>query len=117
MHKTRRFLPPITDFQPGQYDIYHPKLRLVALPKQDLKVTYDFEGLTEPIRRAATSKAGRPIVIPDGFFVIPVHELQVAHIQEKFKEAVIYPPEFHLSALAQQSIRFAMESSSHTLVI
>ncbi|KAJ8487818.1 hypothetical protein ONZ45_g14190 [Pleurotus djamor] len=114
MHKTRRFLPPITDFQPGQYDIYHPKLRLVALPKQDLKVTYNFEGLTEPIRRAATSKAGRPIVIPDGFFVIPVHELQVTHIQEKFKEAIIYPPEFHLSALAQQSIRSVIVPEAYT---
>ncbi|KAF7424254.1 hypothetical protein PC9H_009560 [Pleurotus ostreatus] len=105
MHKTRRFLPPITDFQPGEYDLYHPKLRFVALPKDDLKITHDFEGLTAPVREAASANANKPLVVPEGFLAIPVHELQVAHIQDKFKDAVIYPPEFYVSALAQQSIR------------
>ncbi len=105
MHKTRRFLPPITDFQPGEYDLYHPKLRFVALPKDSLKITHDFEGLTAPVRKAASANANKPLVVPDGFLAIPVHELQVAHIQDKFEDAVVYPPEFYVSALAQQSIR------------
>lgn len=106
MHKTRRFLPPMEDIQPGGYDLYHPKIRLVALPRGKLNVTYDFEGLTEAVRNAASKNAEEALVIPEGHVVIPVHELQVAHIEDKFKEAHIYPPQFYVSALAQQSIRY-----------
>lgn len=38
--------------------------------------------------------------------IIPIHELQVPHILDKFKEATIYPEEFSVRALAQQSIRY-----------
>ncbi|KAL0954601.1 hypothetical protein HGRIS_003561 [Hohenbuehelia grisea] len=105
MHKTRRFLPPMPDFQPGDYDLYHTKLRFVALPKENLRITYDFEGLTEAVRAAASRNAGRDLVVPEGFAVIPVHELQIYHIQDKFPEAVIFPRDFFVSALGQQSIR------------
>ncbi|KAJ7595950.1 IucC family-domain-containing protein [Mycena floridula] len=105
MHKTRMFLPPLEDFAPGTYDLYHPKLRLAALPKESLKITYDFEGLTEPIRTAAAQNAGKPLPIPTGFVIVPIHELQVVHIQEKFPEAIVLPSEFNIPLLAQQSIR------------
>lgn len=99
------FLPPIPDITPGSYDLYHPQLRFVALPREELAITNDFEAYTQSIRESAADHAGKPLVIPEGFFVIPVHELQVAHIEEKFQNAVIYPPEFSLPLLAQQSIR------------
>jgi len=41
----RRFVPPLPDFVPGSYDLYNPKLRFVAVPKNGLKITYDFDGL------------------------------------------------------------------------
>ncbi|KAG5642423.1 hypothetical protein DXG03_002797 [Asterophora parasitica] len=105
MHKTRYFLPPLPDFAPGAVDLYHPKLRLVALPKENLHITYDFEAHTKPVIAAMSKNAGRQLVIREGFVAIPVHELQVVHVQDKFKEAEIYPSEFSLSLLAQQSIR------------
>ncbi|KAE9398477.1 hypothetical protein BT96DRAFT_1031422 [Gymnopus androsaceus JB14] len=105
MHKTRAFLPPMQDISPGSFDLYHPKLRFIALPKSSLKITYEFEELTEPLRQAVAKTAGQALSIPVDYLVIPVHELQVAHIEEKFGEAVIYPPNFSLPLLAQQSIR------------
>lgn len=110
------FLPPISDMLPGSYDLYHPCLRLVALPRQSLKITYDFEKLLEPVLKAVADSAGKPLLIPDGFVVVPVHELQVAHIESKFKEAVMFPSEFQIPLLAQQSIRqvYYSRSDHHT---
>ena len=105
MHKTRAFLPPMQDISPGSFDLYHPKLRFIALPKSSLKITHEFEKLTEPLRQAVAKTAGQALSIPVDYLVIPVHELQVAHIEEKFGEAVVYPPNFSLPLLAQQSIR------------
>ncbi|KAF5371849.1 hypothetical protein D9615_009540 [Tricholomella constricta] len=105
MHKTRYFLPPLPDFSPGAFDLYHPRLRLVALPRKSLHITYDFETYTQPIIAAMSKNAGRQLRLREGFVAIPVHELQVVHIQDKFKEAEIFSQEFSLSLLAQQSIR------------
>ncbi|KAF5390947.1 hypothetical protein D9757_003945 [Collybiopsis confluens] len=105
MHKTRVFLSPMRDVTPGGFDLYNPKLRFVALPKSSLNITYNFEGLTQPLRDAVSKAVGKIMPSSPDYLVIPVHELQVAHIEDKFKEAIIYPPEFSLPLLAQQSIR------------
>ncbi|KAJ6630971.1 IucC family-domain-containing protein [Mycena sp. CBHHK59/15] len=105
MHKTRMFLPPMPDMGPGSYDLYHPKLRFVGIPRDNLKITNDFEMYIAPLIATASKNAGETLQVPENFVVVPVHELQVAHIEAKFPEATIYPPIFNLSLLAQQSIR------------
>ncbi|KAJ7221016.1 IucC family-domain-containing protein [Mycena haematopus] len=105
MHKTRMFLPPIRDIVPGSYDLYHTKLRFVAVPRENLKITNDFEKYTAPLREFASASAGEEMTIPENFVVVPVHDLQVVHIQAKFPEAMVYPPAFYLPILGQQSIR------------
>ncbi|KAJ3805063.1 IucC family-domain-containing protein [Lentinula lateritia] len=120
MHKTRMFLPPMRDITDDDtYDLYNPQLRFIALPKSSLHITYDFEELTEPLRRCAAEAAAAAasdqvqefltptgdMSIPPSHFVIPIHELQIPHIEEKFPEALIYPEQFKLPLQAQQSIR------------
>ncbi|KAF9000708.1 IucC family-domain-containing protein [Cyathus striatus] len=105
MFKTRRFLPPIPDMSPGEYDLYHPILRFVSFPKEQLKVTYDFEVLTQPLLNYASRQAGKELVKEENHLIVPVHELQLYHIQGKFPEARIYPAEFNVPLSAQQSIR------------
>ncbi|KAG5652765.1 hypothetical protein H0H81_003703 [Sphagnurus paluster] len=105
MHKTRYFLPPLPDFAPGSVDLYHPKLRLVAIPRRNLHIAYDFETNTQPILAAMSKSAGRELIVKEEYVAVPVHGLQIFHIQHKFKDAEIYPEEFSLSLLAQQSIR------------
>lgn len=106
MHKTRRFLPPLQDYSPGSYDLLHPRLRFVSIPRSNAKVTYDFQGLTSPVLEIASSRAGKALVVEEDRIVIPVHELQVVHIQDKFPDAYIYPEEFSIPLLAQQSLRY-----------
>lgn len=106
MHKTRRFLPPLEDYSPSSYDLLHPKLRFVSLPREKVNVTYDFEGLTLPVLKLASLRAGKDLTVEEKRIAIPVHELQVTHVQHKFPEAYIYPEEFNLPLLAQQSLRY-----------
>ena len=75
------------------------------MPRENLHITYDFEKHTQPILDAMSKNAGRPVLVIDGHVVVPIHELQLVYIQDKFKEVVIYPEEFSLPMLAQQSIR------------
>lgn len=106
MHKTRYFLPPMPSLTPGSYDLYSPRLRLAILPRASLHVTGDFEALVQPILEGAMKNAGRKFDVPESHVVVPVHELQVSHILDKFKEATVYPEEFSVSARAQQSVRY-----------
>lgn len=108
MHKTRYFLPPIPPIAPGSYDLYNPSIRLVVLPKSSLKVTGPFAELTKAVRETAERNAGRKIEMhEDEEVVVPVHELQVWHVEDKFPEARILDGEFRVAAKAQQSIRCA----------
>ena len=105
MHKLRGFLPPLPDSPPGVHDLYHSNLRLVAIPRENLKITYDFERHVQPILDAMSRKACRPLTVHEGYVVVPIHELQVGHIQDKFDDAKVYPPEYSLPLLGQQSVR------------
>lgn len=116
MHKTRYFLPPIPCISPGSYDLYNPSIRLIILPISSLKITGPFSDLTKAIWEGAEKRAGRSIVLHEDEVVIPVHELQVFHIRDKFPEARILEKEFSVPARAQQSIRLVDSSytSDHT---
>lgn len=101
----RNFLPPIPDYSPGSYDLLHPRLRLVFFPRNDLKIVYNFEELRLllfPFLRIREKN----FIVQDGHVIVPVHELQVFHIRDKFPEAFIYPEDFSLSLLAQLSLKW-----------
>jgi hypothetical protein len=70
-----------------------------------MKITYNFEELTQPVLNFAIERAGRPMDVPTNHIIVPVHELQLYHIQEKFPEARVLSQEFELPLLAQQSLR------------
>jgi hypothetical protein len=105
-HKTRSFLPPIPDYSPGSYDLLHPRLRLVSFPRNHLKIVYNFEELLLPVISAASARAGKELIVQDDRVIVPVHELQVFHIKDKFPEAFIYPEDFFLPLSAQLSLRY-----------
>ncbi|KAF8633216.1 hypothetical protein AX15_001452 [Amanita polypyramis BW_CC] len=105
MHKTRYFLPPLPDYEPGTYDLYHANLRLVSIPKSQLRITNDFESYVKPIVDAAWRNAGTRPIVPSNHLILPVHELQVVHIRDKFPNVDILPAKFMVSILAQQSVR------------
>jgi siderophore synthetase component len=59
-----------------------------------------------PILEATIRNAGKTLDVSQDHVIVPIHELQVPHILDKFKEATIYPEEFNVLARAQQSIRY-----------
>jgi siderophore synthetase component len=81
-------------------------LRFVEFPRESLHITGDFEALTRPILDTATRNAGRALDVPQDHIIMPIHELQIPHILDKFKEATVYPEDFSVQAHAQQSIRY-----------
>ena len=103
----RSFVPPIPDYAPGEYDLHHVKLRFVSVPKSQLKITNDFEKFIKPVIDAASRHTTTQLKVPADHLILPVHELQIAHIQDKFPEIEVLPAEFAVSANAQQSIRCA----------
>lgn len=105
MHKTRRFLPPLPNYSPGEYDLLRPQLRFISIPRDNVKITNNFEELVQPLLTAVSSRSGKQLLIKEDHLVIPVHAIQVLHIQDKFPEAHIYPENFNLPLLAQQSLR------------
>jgi len=107
MHKARRALPPIPTIDPGQYDWQHPKIRIIDVPRKDVKIQGDWDNLVAPVCSVAEKKAGKPIESSPNHTLIPVHDLQVANIQTRFPEARVLPEEYHVEALAQQSLRSA----------
>ena len=107
----RQFLPPIPPIAPGSYDLYNPRVRLAAVPRKDLDITGDFVQFTKPLIESATENAKSILNVPADHVVVPIHELQVYHIQDKFKDAIVYPEQFSVAAKAQQSIRYVIPAA------
>jgi hypothetical protein len=105
MHKARRAVLPITPIQPGDYDWQHPLIYFCAIPRDSLHMQGAWDDHLAPLCEAADIKAKMPIGILERYTIIPLHPLQVANVQEKFPEAYIFPEEYHVEALAQQSLR------------
>lgn len=105
MYKIRRSVPPLPQYGPREYDFSRPKLRFVSVLREEMNITNDFETFVSPLLDAAAAKAGRSFDMEDTRIILPVHELQIYHIQDKVRMAIIYPEEFSLPVLAQQSLR------------
>jgi hypothetical protein len=106
MHKARRAMLPITPLHPGDYDWQHPPIRFVAVPRASLSIQGAWDDLIAPFCEAAARNAARPIDIAEDHTLIPVHALQIPNIQEKFPDAILLSKEYHVEALAQQSLRY-----------
>lgn len=105
MNNNRMLLPPIPNYAPGEYDLYNPQIRLAVVPAQDLHTTGDFVSLVAPLLDYAIKKAGWKPDISADRIVVPIHELQVHQILDKFPSVQVLPLEFALPEQAQQSIR------------
>src|SRR6188768_3443417 len=112
MYKVRRFMPPLPDYEPGSYDLLRPLIRFISIPRANAAITFEFESIISPLLNAAAVRAGRSFDVNDDHVVLPVHELQVPHIEDKFLDAIVFPEEYYLRALAQQSLRLVANHGS-----
>ncbi|GAA5796125.1 IucC family-domain-containing protein [Helicostylum pulchrum] len=107
MHKARKSYPPMAALYPGSYDLEHPKVRLVGIPRSSATVRGDYENLSVKLVDALLSAGGSCNVqelrskYNDHVF-IAIHELQLPNVEQKFDDLVIFPAQhsIHVEALA-----------------
>ncbi|KAI9282553.1 hypothetical protein BY458DRAFT_467836 [Sporodiniella umbellata] len=108
MHKARKSFPPMPPLIPGSYDLDHPNVRLVGLPKSSAVVRGEYEELSAPLMNALMDAGSDHKKIraqyPDHTY-IAIHELQIPNVQERFKDAVVFPEEYQLPVEALASLR------------
>ena len=93
----------------------HPRLRLVSFPRNYLKILYNFEELLLPVISTVSAHTGKELIVQEGHVIVPVHELQIFHIQDKFPEAFVYPEDFSLPLSAQLNLRYQISLSNYSL--
>lgn len=106
MHRARHAVPPLPHQDPRSRDWKHPQIRFAFVQRSRLDVLGPFETEIRPITELAIRASGRPLPEKDGCVVVPVYDLQVANIRDKFPEVEILDEEFSIPSLAQASIRY-----------
>lgn len=108
MHKARKSFPPMPPLTPGSYDLDHPYVRLVGLPKTSAVLRGEYEELSAPLMNALMDAGSSHQEIraqyPNHTY-IAIHELQIPNVQERFKDAVVFPKEYQLPVEALASLR------------
>jgi hypothetical protein len=69
-----------------------------------------FEGEIRRITELAIHHSGMPLPQRDGRVVVPVYDLQIANIRDKFPNVEILDEEFSVPSLGQASIRYVYQS-------
>lgn len=106
MHRARRTLPPLQPLTPATRDWYRPRVRFATVSRSRMNVRGDFEARMLDLAKDAAARTGArlPELAPDRI-IMPVYDLQVANIQEKFADVEILPEEISIQAQAQASLR------------
>ncbi|KZV67525.1 hypothetical protein PENSPDRAFT_676723 [Peniophora sp. CONT] len=109
MHRARRTLPPLQPLTPATRDWYRPKVRFAVVSRSRVDVRGDFEARILDLAKAAALHTGvtLPEIAPDRL-IMPVYDLQVANLQEKFTDVQILPEVISIQAQAQASLRTVM---------
>lgn len=99
MHRARMS----AETRPG-YNWYTPKIRFIRLPCQSLDKRGSFDNIVRDLVNKAALASGTeaPEDIP-GTSIMPVHEMQLSTVLEKFEKVEVLEPA--IGALAQSSIR------------
>ncbi|KAI8140145.1 IucC family-domain-containing protein [Fennellomyces sp. T-0311] len=105
MHKTRSSFPPLLPLYPDQVDFERPKIRLVAIPVNSILIRGDFETLVAPLVDVILSKTGEQRYKYAGHVLMPIHEMQVPNVEERFKNAIVLPPVNHVIGCSLASLR------------
>ncbi|EJU04764.1 hypothetical protein DACRYDRAFT_75668 [Dacryopinax primogenitus] len=105
MNKARKSLPPMPVITPGSYDFLNPTIRIMRVPRRNLKLRGEFENIFEPMVQAAEKNAGQTLTRTSNFVLMPVHELQLPNIKEKFPENEVLGEEFSVKAESLTSTR------------
>ncbi|KAI8337933.1 IucC family-domain-containing protein [Chlamydoabsidia padenii] len=108
MHKARKSFAPMAPLHPEETNLETPKVRLLAIPKDNVQLRGDFETLARPLVDNMLSKLDNEAEDGDKWsnhVFVPVHELQLANIKQLFPKAYIFPESVHITVQSLTSIR------------
>ena len=72
-----------------------------------------FEQEIRRITELATRYSGMPLPQRDGCVIVPVYDLQIENIRDKFPNVEILDEKFSVPSLGQASIRYVYRSQLH----
>ncbi|RPB26490.1 hypothetical protein L211DRAFT_835324 [Terfezia boudieri ATCC MYA-4762] len=84
MHKLRMSYPPMPPLTPGMIDLDNPRIRLVSFPRQAIHLRGDFKAEICGLVKHMLGDSLEPDVV-----YLPVHEIQVQTLLEKFPVAQV----------------------------
>lgn len=87
------------------YDWYNPHVRFVRVARSKLDILGSFECKTRKLAQVAAEKSGRRLLDDQSSVLMPVHELQIPNIRNKFPDVKILHRDIRIRGLAQSSIR------------
>ncbi|KAI8139331.1 IucC family-domain-containing protein [Fennellomyces sp. T-0311] len=108
LHKLRYSYPPVPPLSIDCPKLESPMIRLVSFPKKSIQLRGSFIESISPLVDAILKKTGDLCEQRAKYancVLMPVHELQVPNIQEKFPDAIILPEENSVQGRALASVR------------
>ena len=109
MHKARKSFPPMPPLTPGSYDLDHPRVRLVGIPKESAVLRGPYEELSTGLVDALLAAGGGNVEELrkeySNYVFIAIHELQIPNVEQKFKDTVIFPEQHMIPVEALASLR------------
>jgi hypothetical protein len=106
MHRARHAVPPLPCQDPQNRDWKHPRIHFAVVPRSRLDIVGAFEREIRRITELAAHFSGMPLPQRDGCINIPVYDMQIANIREKFPDVEVLDEEFSIPSLGQASIRY-----------
>jgi hypothetical protein len=110
MYRSRHAIPPLPHQDPQNRDWKHPRIRFALVPRFRLDIVGPFEReirtITELAARASgISERDRHVI------VVPIYDLQIANLREKFPDVEILGEQVSVRSLGQASIRYVSAST------
>jgi hypothetical protein len=113
MHRARRTMPPLAPATLMTRDWHHPRIRFAVIERSRLDILGAFEDHVRRLAEAAAAKCGKQLPdIGSCHVVMPVYDLQIANLKEKFTGVMILDEDISLGAQAQASLRYVFSSLS-----
>jgi hypothetical protein len=106
MHRARHAIPPLSCQDPQIRDWKCPRIRFAVVSRPMLDIVGPFEGEIRPITELVARASGMPLPQRDGCVIVPVYDLQIVNIRDKFPDVEILGEKFSIPSLSQASIRY-----------
>ncbi|RHZ55280.1 hypothetical protein Glove_417g64 [Diversispora epigaea] len=104
LHKSRKAIPPLPDIEPGTYDFENPLIRFVSVSRDKVNILGSFEKKLLDLINIMSPKPNI-LSVDDNKILIPIHELQLPMIKEKFSYVEILPEKYSIRAKSFANLR------------